>query len=409
MEIYKWMFDKFLKAFPALRYKNYQLYFSGQLISLIGTWLQMVAQGWLVLQLTNSAFWVGLVSAIGTLPVFLFSLFGGVIADRLPKKKILLFTQISAMILAIILGILTFTKNINLAEIVFLALLLGIVNALDIPSRQSFTIEMVGKDTLGSAIALNSGAFNGARVIGPAIAGIVIALFGIAGAFLINGISYIAVIIALIIIQVKEFIPQIHPHPLDSIKEGLSYSFSHSIIKKLLLFTAMTSIFGWSYITIMPVVVQNIFHKNASFLGYFYSASGVGALLGSIFISIISNKVNPTKIIMIGNTLFILSMFLFTFTTNLYLALMFLFFAGFGLLMQTSTTNNLIQHSVENALRGRVMSIYALMFMGMTPVGSFQIGLFAQNFGPLTAIRIGAIVLFSFGLILYFNKTKKLF
>lgn len=409
MERHKWVFDNFFKAFPALKHKNYQLYFSGQLISLIGTWLQMVAQGWLVLQLTNSAFWVGLVSAIGTLPVFLFSLFGGVIADRLPKKKILLFTQISAMILAVILGILTLTKNINLTEILFLALLLGIVNALDVPARQSFTIEMVGKDTLGSAIALNSGVFNGARVVGPAIAGIVIALFGIAGAFLINGISYIAVIIALMIIQVKKIVSQAHPHPFDSIKEGLSYSFSHSIIKKLLLFTAVTSIFGWSYITIMPVVVQNVFHKDASFLGYFYSASGVGALFGSILISIISNKINPTKIIIIGNTLFIFSIFLFTFTTNIHFALLFLFLGGFGLLMQASTINNLIQHSVEHAIRGRVMSIYTLMFMGMTPVGSFQIGFFAQNFGPLVAMRIGAIVLFSFGLIFYFNKTKKLF
>ena len=364
---------EFFRAFPALKYRNYQLYFAGQLISLTGTWLQIVAQGWLVLLLTHSAFMVGLVSAIGMLPVLIFVLFGGVIADRFPKKNILLLTQGSSMVLAFILGLLTVLGIINVIEICILAFLLGLANSIDSPARHAFAVEMVGKEDLGSAIALNSGIFNGARVVGPAIAGIVIALYSAGGAFLLNAASYIAVIIALLFIKTKVDAFNIHSHPLKAIKEGLSYSFSHFSVKKLLILTGATSIFGWSYITIMPVVVSDVFHKGATFLGYFYSVSGIGAVFGAILISILFKKVEPKKIIIIGNIIFVVSLISFTFTTNLFLALFFLFLTGFGLIVQVSTTNNLIQQNVNDGMRGRIMSIYSFMFAGMAPIGNFQI------------------------------------
>lgn len=395
--------DRFFIAFPAFRHKNYRLYFGGQLISLIGTWLQMVALGWLVLELTHSAFWVGLVSAVSSLPVLIFILFGGVIVDRLPKKDILLFTQISSMIFAFILGVLTILNIINLTEIIILSFLLGMLNALDAPARQSFVIEMVGKNDLASAIALNSGVFNSARIIGPAIAGIIIAVFGTGGAFILNAVSYIAVIMALILIKVNVEIPKIHAHPLKALKEGIVYSFSHSVIRILLIFTGLSSIFGWSYSTIMPVIVKNIFHLGAESLGYFYSLSGIGAIIGVILVSTLSKKINQLFFILIGNFLFIFSIICFSFTSTLVWAMPFLFLAGMGLIMQFSTINTSIQHLVPDYMRGRVMSIYGLMFMGLFPFGSLEVGFMAEHFGSPFAIRFGAIVLFLFSIILFFN------
>ncbi|RJQ36904.1 MFS transporter [Candidatus Microgenomates bacterium] len=397
---------KFFSAFPALKHKNYRYYFLGQLVSLIGTWLQMVAQGWLVLELTHSAFMLGLVSALGLLPTLFFSLFGGVIVDRFPKKKILIFTQTLFMVLAFILGVLTVLKVINVTEIVILAFLLGIITALDMPARQAFAVEMVGKEDLASAIALNSGIFNGARVVGPGIAGIIIAVLGTGGAFILNAVSYIAVIIALYFIKTKKEIPQIHPHPLTSIKEGIIYSFSNSTIKTLLLFTAITSIFGWSYSTIMPIIVQNIYHLGAESLGFFYSAAGVGALVGVVLVSSFAKKINNLTFILGGNFLFCISILSFTFTTDIHLALIFLFFAGLGLIAELSTINTTIQHSVKDHLRGRVMSIYTLMFLGLTPLGSFQVGLIAEHFGSQIAIGSGSVVMLFFGVILFLEKNK---
>src|SRR6185437_7149335 len=244
-----------LTAFPALQNKNYRLYFGGQLISLIGTWLQIVAQGWLVLQLTNSAFLIGLITALSTLPTLFLTLFGGVIVDQFPKKIILLFTQSAAMVLAFILGVLTVLNVITVWEIGLIAFLLGSVNAIDSPARQAFVSEMVDKEQLPSAIALNSGIFNAARVIGPSVAGLLIALIGTGGAFIVNGISYIAVIIALVIMRTSSNPVRKKINAIKAIREGLKYSFSHPIIRTLILFTGVSSIFGWSYTTVMPVIV----------------------------------------------------------------------------------------------------------------------------------------------------------
>ena len=398
--------NSFLSAFPALQNKNYQLYFFGQLISLIGTWLQIVAQGWLVLQLTNSAFLIGLITALSTLPTLFLTLFGGVIVDQFPKKKILLFTQSSAMLLAFILGALTVAKVITVWEIGLIAFLLGSVNAIDSPARQAFVSEMVNKEQLPSAIALNSGIFNAARVIGPSVAGLLIALIGTGGAFLLNAISYIAVLVALLAMRISSTTIRKKINAIKAIKEGLNYSFTHPIIRTLIIFTGVSSIFGWSYTTIMPVIAKNEFHLGAAGLGYLYAATGLGSLLATVLIAIFSKRVSPLWFIVGGNSLFAISLILFTFTNTLSIALVLLFFAGLGLLSQFAMMNTVIQSLVKSELRGRVMSIYIFMFLGLTPFGNFEVGWLSERVSSGFAIRLGAIIVFLFGLIVFVNRNK---
>lgn len=398
--------QKLLSFFPAFNNRNYRLYFLGQLISLIGTWLQIVAQGWLVLELTNSALLIGVVAACATLPTLLFSLFGGVIVDRFNKKKILIFTQSMSMVLALVLGLLTVFKIINVWHIAILAFLLGTVNAVDAPARHSFVIEMVGRKHLASAIALNSGIFNLARVIGPSVAGILIGVFGIGGAFILNAASYVAVVVALIYVRAKSIIPESHPHPIKAIKEGLTYSFTHSTIAILLIYTGVVSVFGWSYTTILPLIAKQTFHVDAMGLGYLYAAAGLGALIATIIVSALNNKISPLVLILGGSTLFSLSIFSFTFVTNLVPAYFLLFIAGLGLLCQFATINTTIQHHVEDKYRGRVMSIYMLMFLGLFPIGNFQIGFLSEHFGTGFAMRLGMVVIIAFGIFVYLAKGK---
>lgn len=400
---------KIFALFPALENKNYQIYFSAGLVSLVGTWLQIVAEAALivyVLRPPDTALWVGLDGAAATLPTLLFSLFGGVIVDRLPKKNILIFTQSAAMVLAMIYGLLTVFGFINIYEIIILAFLLGIVTAVDSPARQAFVPKLVPIEQLGSAIALNSGVFNAARVIGPTLAGILTGVIGAGGAFILNSISYIPVILGLFYMNIKESIPAEHPSPLKAIKEGISYSFSHPIIRVLLLMTAVTSIFGWSYSTMLPVLAVNTFHLNPTGLGYLYAASGLGALTAAFVVSALSKKNLNMLFILGGNTLFAISIILFTFVKQEGLALIFLFFVGVGLLAQFTTLNTTLQHLVDDQVRGRVMSIYTLMFIGLLPFGNFEVGFLSNIWGAEVAIRIGAIVVFLFGLFILFSLKK---
>lgn len=393
-------------AFPPFAYRNYQLWFSGQLTSLIGTWIQTIAQGWLVLQLTNSALWVGAIAALNSLPVLLFGLWGGVIADRFPKKRLLFITQFLSMICAFTLGILTLLNIVNVYHIAILALSLGIIATVDMPTRQSLAVELVEKEHLSSALALNSGTFNAARVIGPGFAGILIAIVGIGGAFIINGISFLGVLIALFFIEIKERPHAVHSHPIKAIKEGVRYALSHSTIKTLLIFAGITSIFGWSYSIVMPVIVKDVFHLGAAEFGYFSAASGLGALVGAIVVSSNVKKISPMKFMITGSLMFSLALILFSFSSIVWIALLLLFFSGLGILMQYTMINSTIQHMVEDKFRGRVMSIYVLMFAGMQPFAGFQVGYIAEHFGPQIAIRIGAIIVMAFGLFLYFNRKK---
>ncbi|HVZ12798.1 MAG TPA: MFS transporter [Patescibacteria group bacterium] len=400
------MKDTVIRVFPAFRSRNFRLYFLGQSISLIGTWLQVVAEGWLVLTFTKSPFIIGFIAALATLPTLFFSLFGGVIVDHFSKRKILLFTQSASMILALIYGAMTVLKIINLTEIGILAFLLGVVNALDLPGRQAFTNEMVEKKDLSSAIAVNAGTFNGARVVGPSIAGILIGILGTGGAFIVNGLSYIAAIIALLSIKVEEPAPKAFDNPIKSIKEGLDYSFSNPKIRSLLLFTSVVAIFGWSYTTLLPLIAQTTFHADATGLGYIFAAVGVGAVCAMVILSYYGKKIDHLKFIIFGNTLFTISLFAFTFVDKIIPAYILLFLSGFGLLLTFPTINTTLQHMVEDKIRGRVLSIYVVMFVGFFPIGNFEIGAVSEHFGPQNAIRIGMVVVFIAGLILYLARNK---
>lgn len=398
--------EKLFSSFPAFQSKNFQYYFWGQLVSLIGTWLQVVAEGWLVLQLTNSAFLIGLVAALSMFPSLLFSLFGGVIVDRFSKKTILLYTQYSAMVLALLYGLLTIFHFITIPEIMILAFLLGVVNAIDIPARQAFVVDLVGKEGISSAVAINSGVFNAARIVGPGVAGILIAIVGSGGAFLLNGISYIAAIIALYRMHVAHASSPVHANPFIAIKEGVFYAFAHPIIRTLLLFTGVVSIFGWSYSAIMPFIAKHTFHIDATGLGYLYAFSGFGALTGTLLIAAFAKKISSLFFILGGSITFAVGLFLFTLTHSVLFALVLLFISGIGLLSQFATTNTTIQHMVEDRMRGRVMSLYSLMFLGFAPFGNFEVGFLAERIGPSAAIELNILIVVLFTVYVYFSRNK---
>ncbi len=279
------------RIFPALKHENYRYYFQGQLVSLSGSWMQTVAQGWLVFQLTNSPFMVGLVSALNHMPILFFGIFGGLIVDRFDKQKLIIYTQASSLVLALTLGVLTITGHINVWGVAVFAFLLGLVQAIDNPARQALTIEMVGREHLPSAIALNVGSFNSARVFGPALAGILIARLGTGITFILNGLTFLGPIIA--VRSMKLNLPPVvksTQHPLLAIKQGLKYTYRHPIIKNIMLFTIFTSVFGWSYVSMLPVVADRVFHQDSFGLGLFYSCFGTGAVLGTVFISAFNNR-----------------------------------------------------------------------------------------------------------------------
>lgn len=394
------------KIFPALKHKNYRFYFSGQMVSLSGSWMQTVAQGWLVFQLTSSPFMVGLVTALQHMPILFFGVFGGVIVDRFNKQKLLLFTQAAALVLALILGLLTIAGFINVWIVAVFAFLLGLVNAIDTPARQSLIIEMVGREHLPSAIALNVGSFNSARVFGPALAGILIAKLGVGVTFLLNALTFLGPITALKSMKL-DLIPTKTPHhPLLAIKQGLRYSYRHPIIKMVLIFAAVTSIFGWAYVSMLPVVAERVFKQDSFGLGLLYSIFGIGAVLGTIFISAFHNRFSVRRLLLGGSFLFTISLFAFTLTTNFPLALIFMFFSGAGIAAQMALMQSIIQNNVENHLRGRVMSIFVTAHQGMLFIGNFQIGWVAEHLGSRPAIALGAAIVFFFALYLYFTFTK---
>lgn len=395
--------QKILKLFPALRHRNYRTYFVGQLISLIGTWLQTVAQGWLVFELTGSAFMLGVVAALGFLPMMMFGLFGGVLVDRFDKRKLIIGTQLASMILALTLGGLGLAGLANIYLVSLMAFLLGIVNAIDMPARQAYTVELVGVEHLPSAIALNMGTFNCARVIGPAAAGILIATFGTSMAFILNGLSFLGPIIALLLIKTQSEVFTSQLNPLQSIGVGLKYAFKHRYIRNLLIFSAITSIFGWSYATILPVVAQDIFHSDASGLGILYSAAGLGAISGTLIVSYYYRRLQVENLILGGSFTFVIAVLLFSLTNSFNFALPMLFLAGAGLAVQMAMINSTIQFHVKHNLRGRVLGIYALFFVGMQPIGSFQIGYLTQHFGPHFAISIGGIICLIGALYMFFT------
>ena len=397
--------EQLLSAFPAFQSINFRRYFPGQVISMIGTWIQMVAQGWLVLEITGSAFDVGLVAAASTLPTLFLSLLGGVIVDRYPKRAILLWTQSAAMTLAFILGIFAITGTVTIWIIIILSFLLGCVNALNVPALQAFLSEIVDREDLASAIALNSAIYNVSRVIGPAIAGFLISATGTGVAFLANGVSFFAVILSLL--SMKDLPKHVSLKnalaPLQAIREGLKYSWEHPLIRTIVFYIAVISIFAWSYVTMLPVIAKHTFGMGASGLGYLYGVSGFGSVVGTVLVSIYSRKIDRLIFIAGGTILFSFALIGFTFSSILPVAYCFLFLSGFGLVAAVSTMSATIQRTVDDRFRGRVMSLYMMVFMGFMPIGNIEIGYLSEHFGTGFAIRIGCFVTILASLVLVYT------
>ena len=368
--------------------------------------MQTVAQGYLVFQLTHSAFMVGLMEAITQLPAMFLTLLGGALADRFNKQTILKITQICQFFFATLLGIFILSGNISLITIGVLAFLLGIVRAIDHPTRISIITELVEKKDLHAATATNMSVFNSARIVGPAIAGWLIVAFGVGWAFLLNGLSFLAPFIAYYFIRFTPHIKKTHANTLKAIKDGISYAATHKLIRLLLIYLSVISIFGWSYTVILPVIAEKVFAQGAQGLGYLYSAAGLGSVLGAISVSAYTKKFAGKKLILFGGLLYGVALILFSLTPSYYMALVFLFLTGFGITTQNSTIQAIIQHAVEDKFRGRVSSLQALVLMGLHPVGSFQIGTVAEHFGSQFAVRVGGVVLFLSAILLFFRTPK---
>ena len=376
----------------ALRHRNFQLFFSGQLISLIGTWMQTVAQAWLVYRMTKSALLLGSVGFASQIPVFLVAPFGGITADRVNRQRLVIATQTAAMILAGILACLTLSGRVQVWHIFVLAALLGVVNAFDIPGRQSFLVDMVGKEDLMNAIALNSSMFNGARIIGPAIAGILVAKIGEGWCFAANSISYIAVIVGLMLMHVH-CAPRASKHsPIEDIIEGFRWVNHTRVIRALLLLLGLVSLVGMPYTVLMPVFADKILHGGARGLGILMGATGVGALFGALTLAA------KTGIKGLGRWVAFACAGLghqpvsvFPSRLHFWLSVALLLPAGYSMMLQMACSNTLIQTMVPDQLRGRVMSVYSMMFMGMAPFGAFFGGALAHRIGAPITVAIGGV------------------
>jgi MFS family permease len=395
---------RFPRMIAALHHRNFRLFWFGQMISLVGTWMQNVAQGWLVLQITNSPFLLGLVSMLGTLPVLIVSPIGGALADTFNKRTVVITTQITAMLLAFILATLVLTKQIQYWHIVILASILGITMSIDAPTRQSFVVEMVGKKDLLNAIALNSSVFNLARILGPAFAGLIISAIGIVLCFYINGISYLAVIAGLLMMK-GNFAPanKKRVSMIRDIREGFGYARRDSRIMSLITLVAISSIFIMPYAMLMPVFARDILQVGARGLGVLLAAAGVGALIGALTLAALSHYRKKGRIILAGSIVFTAATILFSLSNSYHLSLLLLIFIGWGMVTQNASINSLLQSMVPDNLRGRIMSLYVLFFMGMMPLGSIQAGLLADYLGAKMALSIGGFIV---ACIIYFIFTK---
>jgi MFS family permease len=376
----------------ALRHRNFQLFFSGQLISLIGTWMQSVAQSWLVYRLTGSSFLLGSVGFASQIPVFLVAPLGGIVADRHNRHRVVIGTQIASMLLAFMLAFLTLSDLVRVWHIFVLAALLGVVNAFDIPGRQSFLVDMVGKEDLMNAIALNSSMFNGARIIGPAIAGILVAKIGEGWCFFANAVSYIAVIVGLLMMRLQPPSYGIaSASPLAHIIEGIRFVRHTAPIRALLLLLGLVSLVAMPYTVLMPVFADRILHGGARGLGILMGATGVGALLGALTLAARTGVRGLGRWVALSCAGFGLSLFLFALSRFFWLAAVLLLPVGFCMMLQMSSSNTLIQAMVPDHLRGRVMALYSMMFMGMAPFGALLGGALADRLGASFTVALGAV------------------
>jgi len=391
----------------ALRHRNFQLFFSGQLISLVGTWMQTVAQSWLVYRLTGSGLKLGAVGFASQIPVFLFAPLGGIVADRSNRKHVVIGTQVASMLLAFVLAAVTLTHAIDhrVWLIFVLAALLGVVNAFDIPGRQSFLVDMVGKEDLMNAIALNSSMFNGARVIGPAVAGVLVARLGEGWCFFANGVSYIAVIAGLMLMNVHAPARvSADTSPWEHILEGFQFVNRTAPIRALMILLGLVSVTGMPYVVLMPIFADKILHGGQEFasligshdlgavrLGILMGAAGVGALLGALTLAVRSGVKGLGTWVSVCCAGFGVSLMLFSFSTSFWLSVLLLMPVGYFIMLQMASSNTLIQVMVPDALRGRTMALYSMMFMGMAPLGALMGGALSDRLGAPLTVAIGGL------------------
>jgi MFS family permease len=381
-------------TFRSLQYRNYRLFFSGQSISLIGTWIQRIAMPWLVYRLTDSAFLLGVVGFAGQIPTFILAPIAGVLTDRWNRYHILFITQILAMIQAFVLAFLFVIDAIEVWHLIVLSAILGCINAFDIPARQSFVIEMVEKKAdLGNAIALNSSMVNGARLLGPSIAGLVIATTGEGICFLLNGISYFFVILSLFFMKVNFHKSEIqNPGILKGFREGFSYTFGFLPIKAIILLLGLISLMGMPYTVLMPVFAKEILHGGPHTFGFLMAASGIGALMGAIFLASRRGVLGFGKTIPLAAGLFGFGLVIFSLSRLFALSLLMMIFTGLGMMMQMAASNTILQTIVDDDKRGRVMSFYTMAFIGTAPFGSFLAGSLASIFGAPNTLLFGGFM-----------------
>jgi len=380
-------------TFRALRHRNFQLYLGGQLVSLAGTWMQNIAQGWLVYQISGSTVMLGVVGFAAAIPAFLIAPWAGVIVDRVNKRNLLVATQVVQMVLAIVLAFLTFTGLVQVWHVVVLAVLLGAVNSFDGPARQAFVVDMVGRDDLPNAIALNSMTFNAARVVGPAFGGILLATVGSAWCFAINGFSFLAVIFSLLAMK----IPPMHKYhdkrsPWQQLKSGISYSMHHEELRAAAARAVFFSTFGIAYMTVLPAFVDQILNAGATGFGLITSAVGLGAVSGALIVARYGDRGQRGRMLFAAAMAFPVVLVLFALNSNFIVALLLTYLLGVGFMLQFTEINTLLQTRVDDSMRGRVLSLYTLTFFGFTPFGNLLVGALGQAIGLSLALIIMAVI-----------------
>jgi MFS family permease len=376
--------------FGALAYRNFRLFFLGQGVSLIGTWMQNVAQGWLVLELTNSPFYVGLVAALGSIGVLLFTIYAGVIADRTNKHRLVIATQSLSMIPAFALAALVWTRSVAVWHVAALAAFLGLVNAFDIPARQAFIVELVGRDDLVSAIALNSSAFNAARVVGPAVAGALIGLLGVGACFFLNGVSYLAVIGGLLAMRLPPYVPGPRTASLwAGLREIVAFIRSDRRVATVVVLMGVLSICGFPYLVMMPVFARDVLHRGAAGYGVMMTTVGVGALIGALAVALLDRRIPKGPTLVGAGGAFGTLLVAFALSRSYFLSLSLLALTGGTMIVNNALANAIIQTVVPDQLRGRVMGFYAFVFVGLAPIGSFTVGALAERVGTPAAVAAG--------------------
>ncbi|MBI3909875.1 MAG: MFS transporter [Armatimonadetes bacterium] len=392
------------QALAALGYRNYRLYFVGQFISMIGTWVQGVAQGWLVWRLTQSEFAVGMVTAFGSAPMLLLSLVGGTVADRVDRRRLLLVTQSLAMFLAALLGYLSLLPGLQVWHVAAVAACLGAVSAFDVPTRQAFVVQMVDRGALMNAIALNSMLFNGARVVGPAVASVLIAIpwIGVPGCFFVNSASYMAALTALVKIRVASGEPfSSESSPVALVLGGVRYVIAMPLLRRLITLLFVVGVFGWSGSVLMPAMAEKVLHGGAGTYGGLMTAAGVGAVAGALILASLGDTPHRRRLVFGGLALVCAALLGFSLSSWIPLSMVAIGLFGMGMILFFATSNTVVQTIVPDELRGRVMGVWALVFAGSTPIGSLMAGAIARQWGAPAAIQVGVLAMAVCGALIY--------